>query len=146
MRLWSDYTNIDFKEISESNPDILIKFASGYHNDPFAFDGVGGTLAHAFYPHNGIGFSGDVHFDVAEDYRSGNGNRFLWTITHELGKLLCGPVSPASTPVFFLPFPSVKPNLWARDCIYVQVTSSPFRIKNTSKKLQSEYWLLELFL
>ena len=40
---------MDFLE-TDSSPDIWVKFARGYHDDFFAFDGPGGTLAHAFYP------------------------------------------------------------------------------------------------
>ena len=52
FKLWSDVTNMDFEEIEGDNPDIWVKFVRYYHDDPYSFDGEGGTLAHAFYPHN----------------------------------------------------------------------------------------------
>ena len=89
MQLWSDHTNINFKETSTSEPDIWVKFVTRYHEDPYSFDGLGGTLAHAFYPHNNLDLSGDVHFDDEEDYtyQSEKGRNLLWVATHELGKL-----------------------------------------------------------
>ena len=47
---WSKVTYLDFVETSSNEPDIKIIFAGGYHQDPYQFDGRGGTLAHAFYP------------------------------------------------------------------------------------------------
>ena len=90
MFIWSRRTNIDFKEIDGDDPDIWVKFLTYYHDDPYPFDGEGGTLAHAFYPHNNEGLSGDVHFDDAEDYtyQSPKGRNLLWVATHELGRLL----------------------------------------------------------
>ena len=90
MFIWSRRTNIDFKEIDGDDPDIWVKFLTYYHDDPYPFDGEGGTLAHAFYPHNNEGLSGDVHFDDAEDYtyQSPKGRNLLWVATHELGRFL----------------------------------------------------------
>lgn len=87
---WSDITNLDFKEVNGNDPDIWVKFVTRYHNDPYAFDGRGGTLAHAFYPHNNVGLSGDVHFDDDEDYtyKSPRGRNLLWVATHEIGTFI----------------------------------------------------------
>ena len=72
-----------------TNPDIWVKFVRRSHGDPYSFDGPGGTLAHAFYPHNNKDLSGDVHFDDEEyyTYQSSIGKNLLWVATHELGKL-----------------------------------------------------------
>ena len=56
--LWSGATNLRIKEdrsSADKDVDIHISFESGYHNDAYPFDGQGGTLAHAFYPHNNLG-------------------------------------------------------------------------------------------
>ena len=58
--LWSGATNLRIKEdrrAAEKDVDIHISFDTGYHKDAYPFDGQGGTLAHAFYPHNNLGES-----------------------------------------------------------------------------------------
>ena len=90
IELWSREIKIDFNETSADNPDIWVKFVTRYHDDPYSFDGVGGTLAHAYYPHNNeLGLNGDVHFDDDENYthESELGRNLLWVATHELGRL-----------------------------------------------------------
>ena len=96
---WHSKTNIDFIEIplskvgvsdgyNEEDIEILVSFENFDHGDGFPFDGQGGTLAHAFYPLNNKGYSGDVHFDDAESYtyKSPEGRNLLWVATHELGE------------------------------------------------------------
>lgn len=56
--MWSSATNLKIKEnryAADKDVDINISFEKGYHNDAYPFDGQGGTLAHAFYPHNNLG-------------------------------------------------------------------------------------------
>ncbi|KAK7307182.1 hypothetical protein VNO77_40012 [Canavalia gladiata] len=61
---WSEVTTISFRETtSYGNADIKIGFYSGDHGDGEPFDGVLGTLAHAFSPTNGM-----FHLDKAEDW------------------------------------------------------------------------------
>lgn len=43
---------------------VICSFESGEHGDGDAFDGTGGTLAHAYFPIYG----GDAHFDEAETW------------------------------------------------------------------------------
>jgi len=88
--IWNSKTNMAFREISSGTPDIWVRFETYSHGDPYSFDGQGGTLAHAFYPHNNKGLSGDVHFDDSEEYtyQSPNGRNLLWVATHELGHSL----------------------------------------------------------
>lgn len=87
---WSDKGNIYFEETTSDNPDIWVLFAGGVHGDPYAFDGPGGTLAHAFYPINSkySAIAGDVHFDDAEYFTAESstlGRSLLWVATHEIG-------------------------------------------------------------
>jgi peptidoglycan hydrolase-like protein with peptidoglycan-binding domain len=70
LKLWSQVTAFKFKEVPlTSNPDIVIRFVSGDHGDGSPFDGVGRTLAHAFFPPpDGGPRAGDAHFDEAESW------------------------------------------------------------------------------
>ena len=70
LNLWSHVTPLTFTEIPlSSNPDFIIRFVAGDHGDGHPFDGVYGTLAHAFYPPPNWGdIAGDAHFDEAETW------------------------------------------------------------------------------
>ena len=75
-------TNIEFFEKSSGVVDIPISFVTYSHGDGDPFDGLGGTLAHAYYPENG-----DIHMDDSETWTLGvnYGTNFLQTLTHEIG-------------------------------------------------------------
>ncbi|XP_058744500.1 metalloendoproteinase 2-MMP-like [Vicia villosa] len=61
---WSEVTTLKFTETElYSSADIKIGFFSGDHGDGEPFDGILGTLAHAFSPTNGR-----FHLDAAEDW------------------------------------------------------------------------------
>ncbi|KAH7674574.1 Peptidase M10A protein [Dioscorea alata] len=61
---WAATTTLTFTEVgSDSDPDITIGFYSGDHGDGEPFDGVLGTLAHAFSPTDGR-----FHLDAAEQW------------------------------------------------------------------------------
>jgi len=87
---WQEVTNMKFIKLqreAQEEADIEVEFVTHYHGDPYPFDGHGGTLAHAFYPHNNKGLSGDVHFDDDEVFSLGNneGRNLLFVATHEIG-------------------------------------------------------------
>ena len=90
MQLWSDRTNINFKEISGNQPDIWVKFVTKDRIGQYSFDGPGGSIAHAFHPNYNTdnNLSGDINFDDDEEYTYGSakGRNFLWIATHEVGK------------------------------------------------------------
>ncbi|XP_033126719.1 72 kDa type IV collagenase-like [Anneissia japonica] len=85
--LWAGVTPLTFTEVSSLPADIIIEFASGTHSDgPWAaFDGQGGTLAHAYFPQNG-----DAHFDEDEDWTVGvdRGINLFIVAAHEFGHSL----------------------------------------------------------
>lgn len=61
---WAEVTPLTFTEISSySEADLKIGFFTGDHGDGEPFDGVLGTLAHAFSPTNGR-----FHLDGAENW------------------------------------------------------------------------------
>ena len=72
MDIWEEHTFLRFVEVgNEASADIRIFWGVGNHGDPCNcdFDGVNGTLAHAFFPPPNLGaFAGDIHFDDAETW------------------------------------------------------------------------------
>lgn len=91
---WSEVTTLNFTEISSfSAADIRIGFFSGDHNDGEPFDGVMGTLAHAFSPPSGM-----FHLDGDENWvldgNFFNAPSFMTAVdlesvaVHEIGHLL----------------------------------------------------------
>lgn len=83
--LWSGVTNMNFLYKASGDIDIKISFDTYDHGDGEPFDGRGGTLAHAYYPHDG-----DVHIDDTENWTADSygGTDFLQTFTHEIGHSL----------------------------------------------------------
>jgi len=84
--VWESATDLKFEENSSGKVHIEIRFERKFHGDDDAFDGEGGTLAHAFFPVYG----GDVHFDDEEDWtvETPRGTSLLMTASHELGHSL----------------------------------------------------------
>src|SRR5690606_31682327 len=68
FNLWAEQTGMAFIEVCDaSDADINLLWAIGNHGDGSPFDGLGGVLAHAFWPPPlGGPLSGDIHFDDAE--------------------------------------------------------------------------------
>ncbi|CEF66012.1 FI21212p1 [Strongyloides ratti] len=84
---------------TESEADIVIKFAEGEHGDSKAFDGPGSPnkgniLAHTFFPNKQIHLklNGDIHLDDYEFWISENsrkeGVNLLQVLIHEIGHSL----------------------------------------------------------
>jgi len=86
FKFWSDVTNLEFVSKDVGDVDIDIGFFAFDHGDGDPFDGMGGTLAHAYFPRYG----GDVHMDESEAWSMGSreGTNFLQTLTHEIGHSL----------------------------------------------------------
>jgi Matrixin. len=69
FNMWSENTNYTFIPKYSGKVHIAIRFERGDHDDTDAFDGPGGSLAHAFFPV----FGGDTHFDDDETWMVGSG-------------------------------------------------------------------------
>jgi hypothetical protein len=61
--MWSAVSPLTFEEIFAGEADIMIKFAAGFHDDAYSFDGRGVKIAHAFYPLDNMGKS-SLHSDL----------------------------------------------------------------------------------
>ncbi|XP_026154248.1 matrix metalloproteinase-28 [Mastacembelus armatus] len=87
FQVWSNVSGLVFQESPEGPADIRLAFYEGDHNDGIsnAFDGPGGTLAHAFLPRRG-----EAHFDMAERWTlNGHKGHNLFMVTaHEIGHTL----------------------------------------------------------
>lgn len=90
---WQNVSFLSFTQVSDpSDADIKLKWATGNHGDGSdnAFDGPHGVLAHAFEPPPGGGaYSGEVHFDDAENWTMDqSGYNLLSSAIHEIGHAL----------------------------------------------------------
>lgn len=91
---------LNFSEVADSGDDWNTAGATGMIRiSSHAFDGVLGTLAHAYYPpRNDLKFTdysgaptgmGDLHFDTAENWTIGNSGVDIFTVAlHEIGHSL----------------------------------------------------------
>ncbi|MCI0539048.1 MAG: matrixin family metalloprotease [Verrucomicrobiales bacterium] len=91
--MWSAVTPLTFTEVAlTENPDMVIGFVAGDHADGSPFDGLGGVLAHAFYPPpNGGSLAGDLHFDETEVWTVDlppAGTDLVTVALHEIGHAL----------------------------------------------------------
>lgn len=87
---WSVVADLTFVEVIDSGLAFNAPGAAGdIRLGGHAFDGVGGTLAHGFYPpNNGFSAAGDIHFDVAEAWEigfGGPGYDIFQVAAHEIG-------------------------------------------------------------
>merc|ERR1711892_1260160 len=86
FQVWSNATDLTFDQRQYGQVHIDIRFEDGEHGDGDRFDGMGGTLAHAYFPIYG----GDAHFDDSERWtvNSYAGTNLLQTAAHEFGHSL----------------------------------------------------------
>jgi len=87
---WSAVANIIFTEITDDGVPFNESTLSGdIRIGGHAFDGEGNTIAHTFFaPVNGLTASGDLHFDVAENWKIGFGGPgvdIFQVAAHEIG-------------------------------------------------------------
>ncbi|KAM9305070.1 matrix metalloproteinase-25 [Gastrophryne carolinensis] len=88
LAAWSRETPLTFSETS-GEADIRVGFLGGTHGDGYPFDGLGGTLGHAFFP--GVGpMAGETHMDADEDwtYNTDRGTDVFAVAVHEFGHAL----------------------------------------------------------
>nr|XP_040133789.1 matrix metalloproteinase-25 isoform X2 [Ictidomys tridecemlineatus] len=99
LTVWGVESGLTFQEVNSQHQeaDILIDFARAYHQDSYPFDGLGGTLAHAFFPGEHP-ISGDTHFDDEE----------IWTFGSQ-GKVPQTPNDQPTRKPLIPPRPSVLP-------------------------------------
>ena len=89
---WSQVTNIRFVEVPDSGAAFGEASGGDIRIGGHAMDGGSGTLAHGFYPPPNLGgAAGDLHFEIAENWRvrslDGDPNTIdIFTIAaHEIG-------------------------------------------------------------
>ncbi|XP_070162991.1 matrix metalloproteinase-16-like [Polyergus mexicanus] len=97
--LWAANPSLTFAR-DPLRPDILISYRTGAHTYAncrnvgicsATFDGLGGTLAHAFFLSGATDFTSEIHVDDSEPYLNKNPpdtHHLLLTLTHEIGHAL----------------------------------------------------------
>ncbi|KAM9221794.1 matrix metalloproteinase-26 [Dugong dugon] len=87
VSIWSSVTPLVFEQVEHQDADIKISFWTLAHGDGLPFDGPGGVLGHAFFPHSET--PGVVHFDKDEHWSTSyRGINLFLVATHELGHTL----------------------------------------------------------
>jgi hypothetical protein len=92
MAEWSKAVKVSWVQGFDSfgSRTVNILWATGSHGDAFPFDGLGGVLAHTFYPAppNAEPLAGDLHLDDAEPWHIGANTDLYSVALHELGHAL----------------------------------------------------------
>uniref|UniRef100_A0ACB8FFR3 Uncharacterized protein n=2 Tax=Sphaerodactylus townsendi TaxID=933632 RepID=A0ACB8FFR3_9SAUR len=119
FQVWSQVTPLTFRRILEGNADIMVSFARRDHGDFNAFDGPGGTLAHAYAP-SSSNIGGDAHFDEDENWTNGQqGSNLFIVAAHEFGHSLGLSHSKDSNALMFPVYrnPQLNQNVLSQDDI-----------------------------
>ncbi|XP_054272901.1 matrix metalloproteinase-25-like [Macrosteles quadrilineatus] len=88
FRTWSVGTGASFVQAATGECLIRVVFARRDHGCGYSFDGEGGVLAHAFYPHDADENDSDIHFDSDETWTDGTGDggvSLFHVAVHEIG-------------------------------------------------------------
>lgn len=94
LEVWGSYADIVFEEIGRPGEErsIDVGWATRDHGDGTAFDGIGGIVAHSFYPDpiSPEPIAGDLHIDAAENWGivPGQGLNLFSVLLHEVGHCL----------------------------------------------------------
>lgn len=87
---WAAVANINFVQVLDDGAPFNGPTASGdIRLGGHSFDGAFGVLAHGYYPPiNGDSAAGDIHFDIAENWKLGLGGPgfdLFQVLAHEIG-------------------------------------------------------------
>ncbi|KAF8387425.1 hypothetical protein PRIPAC_76567 [Pristionchus pacificus] len=83
-KVWNTVLPGKFREGME-NTTIKVMFYSRYHDDSYPFDGMGGEVAHSYFPTERR--RGEIHIDADEPWGPG-GRNLYWVLAHEIGHSL----------------------------------------------------------
>lgn len=135
LNTWASVVNIQFTEVARNRSS---DFEFGWHSRHF--DGVGNTLAHAYFPPDcGGEHAGKCHFDEAETWSvNGTGEDLESAALHEIGHLLGIEHSRNSNDVMFGTMSSIKRALTASDIDAVRSLYPIFTRLNDSGSLAGE--------